>query len=65
MATLDIRDEQEKISRIEFDGSDGGLMSWDGELYIKYTSDSYILCSMCDIDDFIRAAQKAKELWAK
>jgi len=64
MATLDVRkDTAELVTRIVFDNSDGGLINRKGQLSIKYSRDEYILCNMSDIDNFILAAQKAKELW--
>jgi hypothetical protein len=67
MATLDIRDKQaEETTSIQFDDSQNQLQeaSADKILFVHPGGNRY-LCDMCNIDDFIAALKKAKELWGK
>lgn len=72
MATLDIRKQHTVIDSIKFDDTidvlclSGKLENPIGNraLHIKKSGNETIaLCNMKNIDDFIAACQKAKELW--
>jgi len=69
MAALDIRDNQPKYTEIKFNTTDNRLIG-DGMHSHKLTyrtggrSEIY-LCDYSELDDFITAIKKAKELWGK
>lgn len=66
MAILDIRKEQEEeITGIKFDDSDD-VIGWekDGIIFIQ-DGVTWILCLHKDVDNFITALHKAKELAGK
>jgi len=68
MAKLDIRDKQEEeITRIQFDGTMDRL-AFSGsaiKMFKKSTNSDVYLCAYADLDNFIAACKKAKELWQK
>jgi hypothetical protein len=63
MATLDIRDREIKvITEIKFDSSLDRIIKDGDEVFeIIFKNDPNIRFD--DLDDFIAACQKAKELW--
>jgi len=68
MATLDIKeDRDEAITDIKFDFTKDRVITDDDcetLIFYKASSDSNVtLCRFNDLDDFIAAAKKAKELW--
>jgi len=65
MTTLDIRKIPDgNISNIQYDASDNRLVS-SVYLMLKTNNANIILCSFDELDNFILACQKAKELWHK
>lgn len=66
MSTLDIRDLKfGDVTGIRFDDSTDRLINDAGSLGIDKDGDTVTLCDYDELDDFIAACQKAKELWAK
>jgi hypothetical protein len=68
MATLDIRKQQdEEITKIIFNGSNNELTSLgdypDMLTYKTGNEEDIYLCSFDELDTFIAAIKKAKELW--
>ena len=66
MATLDIRNQKkENITEIMFDESEDRIFPCDNGLSIRGLGIEKILCDYDDLDNFIAACKKAKELWGK
>jgi len=67
MATLDIREEQqEEITEIKFDNSADVIEKSRGHLVFRaYGEAGTSICEYDDLDNFIVACKKAKELWGK
>jgi len=63
--TLDIR-ENKHISEIKFDNSDARVLeNVTGLEVLDEDQDNYVCCDWENLDNFILAARKAKELWFK
>ena len=63
---IDIRQEaQEEITGIKFDDSPDYITcnGIAGSVRLKQKGRNIILCNTVDIDNLIKALQKAKELW--
>jgi len=66
MATLDIRKERQgQITRIRFDESADRIVKADDTVVFRSGSEESNLCAYDDLDIFIAACKKAKELWGK
>lgn len=68
MSTLDIRNQpkEKEITEIQFDDSSDRLIQDDHAL--NFDQGGYknvVICAYEDLDNFIAACKKAKELWAK
>ena len=57
---------KEAITEIKFDGTMDGLVYGADSIKIfkKCSNSEVILCTYSDLDYFIKALKKAKELWA-
>lgn len=63
MATLDIRQlPPEPITEIQFDNSPDRITNF-GKTIILSGHNNRLLCTFENLDNFIAALQKAKELW--
>ena len=63
---IDIRDSvEEEVEGIAFDGSGDYIFVASGSfmLYSSLDSRETTLCDIGDVDNLIKALQKAKELW--
>jgi len=67
MATLDIRNHKDgEITEIKFDKSADVIEKSRGHLVFRaYGEDSAPICEYEDLDNFIAACKKTKELWGK
>lgn len=65
MSTLDIRSVNAKPTEIKFDSSQDRIIEDDACLtFFNFETDETItLVTYDNLDDFIKACQKAKELW--
>ena len=61
MATLDIRMIEEDITRIQWGGCD--FVQVEGRKYLILNNYSSVIVYKHEIDNLIKALQKAKELW--
>ena len=65
MAFIDVRDEYNDIEGVRFDDSEDYLNLSSGRLEFYYCEGDkcLVLCDKEDIDHFIKAVEKAKEIW--